>query len=164
MDRIIGQITLTMAAVAGAAVAGLMAFTFFDIVSRPLGIPGYRGIIEISYLSMIGAAYFGLPLVCIKKEHIVVDLATHYLPPGVKQKIDGFWILCIALFLLVQVYFVGVSGFEEHFDGDRSEAMQWSPILFAMPAVIGGSIAGLVGLIYAFRNNQHVEMADINDV
>lgn len=164
MDRIVGKLTLTMAAFSGAAVAGLMAFTFFDIVSRPLGVPGFRGIIEISYLSMIAAAYFGLPLVCIKKEHIVVDLATHQLSPSLNYKIDGFWIVCIALFLLTQAYFVGVSGVEEHFDGDRSEAMQWSPILFIIPAVIGATIAGLVGLAYAFRRNREVEIVDVGDI
>ena len=153
MDRVIGVALLGFAALGGLAVVGLMGFTFFDIVSRPLGVPGYRGIIEISYISMIVVAYFGLPLVCVKKEHIVVDLATHQLPRGLNRKIDGFWILCVAIFLLVQAYYVGVTGIEEHLDGDRSTAMLWSPIIFSTPVVIGAVFAGLAALIYAFRKN-----------
>lgn len=163
MDRWLGNIALGMAALAGMSIATLMGFTFFDIVSRPLGVPGYRGIIEISYLSIICAAFFGLPLVCIRKEHIVVDLATHQLSDTLNSRIDGFWIVCIAVFLLVQGYFVGLTGIEEHIDGDRSEAMQWTPLLFAVPAVFGCAAAGVFGFIYAFRKNSRVEEMNIGN-
>jgi TRAP-type C4-dicarboxylate transport system permease small subunit len=151
--RVIGLSTIVAAAVGGLALLALMGLMFIDVVLRQVGIAGYGGLIEVTYLAVILAAFFGLPLVCLKQGHIVVDIATQHLPTALTQKIDRSWLVVLLVFLSLEAWQVLDSSFSLHNSGERSEAMQWSPLLFGIPVVIGAAHSAIICVMGIWRRN-----------
>ena len=77
---------LDAALVAGAAasLAGLMCFTFADVVLRYLFAAPIKGGLEITELLMVGMIFSGLPLVSRRDEHVTIDTVEHRFPAGVR--------------------------------------------------------------------------------
>ncbi len=69
--------------VAGTALFGIMALTFFDVTSRKLLGNSITGSLELTELLMVVVIFAALPLVSLRGEHVTFDSLDSYLSPGV---------------------------------------------------------------------------------
>ena len=76
----IGSRCLTILGVLALAV--MMVATVADLVMRNLGGTPLRGVVELVEITMLLAAFLGLPEAFLRREEIVVDLIDALLPAG----------------------------------------------------------------------------------
>lgn len=129
---------MLLAAVAGACMVGLMALTIVDIVGRSTHWLTIKGSIEISRITVLLLAFFGLGWCFANSGHIVVDLATHRAPKRFNRFLDLFWLLVAAAFLVVVAWLTFSAGLSAHDSGERSENLGWSPLVFYAASAFGG--------------------------
>ncbi|HVO16222.1 MAG TPA: TRAP transporter small permease subunit [Alphaproteobacteria bacterium] len=143
-----------LAAVGGAALVVLMTITIVDIVGRNLGILYLQGVIEISNLTIVFLGFLGLAYCFNVGGHIVVDLATATAAPRVVMALDGFWNLVAAGIYALMAVLLCNEGFSEAASGEVSANLQWSPLTFFLPCVLGAAVTARTCLalgIKAFR-------------
>ena len=69
---------------AGLALFGIMALTFFDVGGRKLLSHSITGSLELTELLMVVVIFAALPLVSLRGEHVVFDSLDPYLPSAVR--------------------------------------------------------------------------------
>ncbi len=69
---------------AGIALFGIMALTFFDVGGRKLLSHSITGSLELTELLMVVVIFAALPLVSLRGEHVVFDSLDRYLPAPVR--------------------------------------------------------------------------------
>ena len=74
----------TCGLLAGIALFGIMALTFFDVGGRKFLSHSITGSLELTELMMVIVIFAALPLVSLRGEHVVFDSLDHYLPPFVR--------------------------------------------------------------------------------
>ena len=144
-----------LAAVGGIALVVLMTITVTDIVGRNLGILYLQGVIEISNLTVVFLGFLGLAYCFNVGGHIVVDLATATAPPRIVMMLDGFWNLVAAAIYALMAVLVWNEGLSEAASGAVSANLQWSPLTFFLPCVLGAATTAITCLalgIKAFRS------------
>ena len=158
MDRFdIARKTLgSRAAAAGVALGGIalvaaMALTVADIVIRNLGFESIRGLVELTGMAVIFVACLGLSYCFLIGGHVVVDIATAGLRPGVIRRIDAAWTLVGGLALAALTYQVAREGLRVADSGETTPALGWSPLIFFVPAVIGFAGAAITCFALAWR-------------
>jgi len=117
--------------------------TVADIFGRSTGIFYLQGLIEISTVTMILLAFFAFPLKFIHGGQIFVDLFTLKVADRINFRIDAFWTFCDGLFFLSITYPIYFVGLEVHNTGQRTTNLEWSPLIFTYPAVIGCAVAAI---------------------
>ena len=144
-----------LAAVGGIALVALMTITVVDIVGRNLGILYLQGVIEISNLTIVFLGFLGLAYCFNVGGHIVVDLATATASPRIVLALDGFWNLVAAGLYALMAVLLWNEGFSEAASGEVSANLQWSPLTFFLPCVLGAAATSVTCLalgIKAFRS------------
>ncbi|MEO7546900.1 MAG: TRAP transporter small permease [Ramlibacter sp.] len=87
-------------AIAAVALFGIMALTFFDVVSRKLLDNSITGSLELTELMMVAVIFAAMPLVSLRGEHVTFDSLDAYLPAGVRRAQDLLvHLLCAAAML-----------------------------------------------------------------
>jgi TRAP-type C4-dicarboxylate transport system permease small subunit len=132
------------AILAGIALSGLALVTIADVIMRTMNFNLFSGMIEISNLGVLCLGFFALPYCFIVGGHIVVDFATAAAPDGFNRRIDGLWNLVAAVFLAAAAVSVMQNAIATHEAGERSATLQWSPLVFQIPAVVGMVLAALI--------------------
>ncbi len=137
------MLAIASAVVAGIALCGLAVITIADVILRTFGLNLFSGMIEMSNLGVLCLGFFALPYCFLVGGHIVVDFATARAPENLVQRLDGFWNLVAAMFLAAAAIFVMQNAIAMHEAGERSATLQWSPLVFQIPAVVGLTLAAL---------------------
>ncbi len=70
---------------AAVALFGIMALTFFDVLSRKLLSQSITGSLELTELLMVVVIFTALPLVTLRSEHVVFDSLDSYLPAALTR-------------------------------------------------------------------------------
>ncbi|MES2634697.1 MAG: TRAP transporter small permease [Pseudomonadota bacterium] len=65
---------------AGVALFGIMALTFFDVLGRKFFDHSIPGSLELTELMMVVVIFAALPLVSERGEHVAFDSLDHYMP------------------------------------------------------------------------------------
>jgi TRAP-type C4-dicarboxylate transport system permease small subunit len=144
-----------LAAIGGIALIVLMTITVVDIVGRNLGILYLQGVIEISNLTIVFLGFLGLAYCFNVGGHIVVDLATATAPPRLNMILDGIWNLVASGIYALTAVLVLNEGLSTAASGEVSANLQWSPLTFFLPCVLGAAVTSVTCLalaIKAFRN------------
>ena len=140
------------AVLAGVALCGLALITIGDVIMRAFGFNLFTGMVEVSSLTVLCLGFFALPYCFMVSGHIVVDIATASAPERFNRRLDGLWNLVAAAFLAAAAVFVMQSGLGLEAAGERSATMQWSPLVFHVPAVIGMAVAALTCVVLGMRD------------
>lgn len=74
-----------LVALAAAALFGMMAFTFADVVLRYLFAAPLKGGLEVIELLMVAMIFGALPLVSRRDEHVTIDTFETMLPPRARD-------------------------------------------------------------------------------
>jgi len=72
-------------ALAAVALFGIMVLTFFDVGGRKFASASITGSLEVTELLMVIVIFAALPLVSIRREHVVFDSFDHVLSPAVRR-------------------------------------------------------------------------------
>jgi TRAP-type C4-dicarboxylate transport system permease small subunit len=135
-----------LAGIGGIALFVLMMITIVDIVGRNLGILYLQGVIEISNLTIVFLGFLGLAYCFNVGGHIVVDLATATAAPRVTMTLDGFWHIVSAGIYGLMTILLWREGWRSAESGEVSANLQWSPLAFYLPCVLGAAVTALTCL------------------
>lgn len=142
-------VTRIAAWIGGAALILLMAVTVIDIAGRNAGVLYLQGVIEISNITVVCLGMLGLGYCFVRRGHIVVDLATMATPPRFNRVLDTLWLIVGAGLLGLMAWLMWAEGWSLHASGEESDNLQWSPLVFYIPAATGAAIAALTCAILA---------------
>ncbi len=140
-----------MASLAGLAVVVLMGVTIADIVGRNAALYYILGVIEMSTLTLILLGYFAFPFKFLVDGQISVDLFTLRLSDRTNRRLDSLWLIVTGLFFLAVAYPVLENGLRVHAEGERTTNMEWSPLVFVLPAFVGAVVTAIVCMITGIR-------------
>ncbi|HVO16314.1 MAG TPA: TRAP transporter small permease [Alphaproteobacteria bacterium] len=146
-----GRALGALAAIGGIAVVALMMITVVDIVGRNLGILYLQGVIEISNLTIVFLGFLGLAYCFNVGGHIVVDLATATASPRIVMMLDGFWLLIAAGIYALMAVLMWDEGFGTAASGEVSANLQWSPLTFFLPCVLGAAVTAVTCLALGIK-------------
>lgn len=140
-----------MASLAGLAIVVLMAVTIADIFGRNLALYYILGVIEISTLTLVLLGYFAFPFKFLVGGEISVDLFTLRLADRTNRGLDSIWLIVAGLFFLAVAFPVLDNGLRIHEEGERTTNMEWSPLVFVIPAFAGAVVTAVVCLVTGFQ-------------
>lgn len=149
-----------IAAIGGIALFGLMLITVIDIVGRNMRVLYLQGVIEFSTATVVFLGFLGLAHCFNVAGHIVVDLATQNTSQRLNRTLDASWHLVASVIYAAMAWLMWQDGLGRHLSGEVTDNLEWSPLVFTLPAVVGAVVASLtcVGLAirgYAATRNTH---------
>ncbi|WP_232315400.1 TRAP transporter small permease [Aquincola tertiaricarbonis] len=78
-------LSLLAGALAGLALFAIMLLTLVDVSGRKFAATSVPGSLELTELLMVVVIFAGLPLVSLRREHVVFDSLDRLLPAGVQR-------------------------------------------------------------------------------
>jgi TRAP-type transport system small permease protein len=154
------RMTAGLADLGGLALVVMMAVTVADIVGRNLGLFYLQGVIEISNVTVVFLGFIGLAHCFNVGGQIVVDLATMNAPPRLNRLLDSAWLLVAAMIYLVMAWLMWGEGMAAQESGAVSDNLEWSPLTFFAPAVLGALVTALTCLWLAISGLRELAEGD----
>ncbi len=125
-----------------------MTLTFFDVGGRKLASASIPGSLELTELLMVVVIFAALPLVSIRREHVVFDSLDHVLPRPVRR------LQSILVNLLCGGLLLGLAWLMWQTAGEFAQAGETTAQLKLLkaPFIYGMSVlCGLTGLVHLLR-------------
>jgi len=145
---------------AGVALFGIMALTFFDVGGRKLLSNSITGSLELTELMMVIVIFGALPLVSLRGEHVVFDSLDAYLPDGVRlvQRALVHLLCGVALIGLGVLMWQTGGNFLESGETTAQLKILKAPFIYGMSLLC--VITGLVHLSFTIRPRQGMEESE----
>ena len=125
-----------------------MVLTFFDVGGRKFASASIPGSLELTELLMVVVIFAALPLVSIKREHVVFDSLDHVLSPTLRQLQTVLVNLLCGCLLLALAYLMWRTAGEFADAGETTAQLK----LGKAPFIYGMSVlCGLTGLVHLLR-------------
>ena len=142
---------------AGIALFGIMALTFFDVGGRKLLDHSITGSLELTELLMVVVIFAALPLVSLRGEHVVFDSLDQYLPQSVRtvQRVLVQLVCGAALLGLGYLMWQTGGNFVESGETTAQLAIPKAPFIYGMSVLC--AVTGLVHLAYVLRPSTEIE-------
>jgi TRAP-type C4-dicarboxylate transport system permease small subunit len=142
---------------AGGALFGIMALTFFDVGGRKLLSHSIPGSLELTELLMVVVIFAALPLVSLRGEHVVFDSLDAYLPDGVRlvQRVLVHLLCGISLMGLGILMWQTGGNFLESGETTAQLKILKAPFIYGMSVLC--VVTGLVHLAFTIRPSQGME-------
>lgn len=135
-------------ALAAVALFGIMVLTFFDVGGRKFASASITGSLEVTELLMVIVIFAALPLVSIRREHVVFDSFDHVLSPAVRRVQTMLVNLVCSGLLLALAWLMWRTGGEFADSGETTAQLK----LLKAPFIYGMSVlCGLTGLVHLLR-------------
>lgn len=136
---------------AGIALFGIMALTFFDVGGRKLLSHSITGSLELTELLMVIVIFAALPLVSLRGEHVVFDSLDHVLPPSVRtvQRLLVQMVCGGALLGLSVLMWQTGTNFMESGETTAQLAIPKAPFIYGMSVLC--FITGMIHLAFMMR-------------
>ena len=136
-------------ALAALALFGIMALTFFDVGGRKFFSSSIPGSLELTELLMVIVIFAALPLVSIRREHVVFDSLDHMLSPRLRRLQAALVNLVCASLLLALAWLMWRTGGEFAATGETTAQLK----LLKAPFMYGMSVlCGLTGMVHLWRS------------
>lgn len=145
---------------AGVALFGIMALTFFDVGGRKLLSNSITGSLELTELMMVVVIFAALPLVSLRGEHVVFDSLDAYLPDSVRlvQRALVHLLCGVALIGLGVLMWQTGGNFLESGETTAQLKILKAPFIYGMSLLC--AITGLVHLGFTIRPQQGMEESE----
>jgi TRAP-type C4-dicarboxylate transport system permease small subunit len=145
---------------AGVALFGIMALTFFDVGGRKLLSQSITGSLELTELFMVVVIFAALPLVSLRGEHVVFDSLDAYLPHGVRlvQRALVHLLCGISLMGLGVLMWQTGGNFLESGETTAQLKILKAPFIYGMSLLC--VVTGLVHLAFTIRPAQGMEESE----
>lgn len=133
---------------AAAALFCIMLLTFFDVGGRKFASASIPGSLEVTELLMVVVIFAGLPLVSIRREHVVFDSLDHVLSPTLRKLQTILVNLVCGGLLLALAWLMWRTAGEFAATGETTAQLK----LLKAPFIYGMSVlCGLTGLVHLLR-------------
>ncbi len=142
--------------IAGLGLVALMLITVIDIFARRFGLFSVRGIVEISTLCVVLIGFLALANSFKVGGHIIVDLATSYLPDRINQILDSLWLLLTAICLLILAVMMWQATWKSYEEEAVSLDLQMPMFWFWTLASVGVSLAPIACVIAAIVRSRGI--------
>ena len=130
---------------AGIALFGIMALTFFDVLGRKFLSNSITGSLEMTELLMVVVIFAALPLVSERGEHVAFDSLDHYLPAWALRAQSILVNLICAAVLLGLGWLMWTTGSQFLESGETTAQLK----IFKAPFIYGmGILCALTGLVH----------------
>jgi len=139
-----------LARFAGIALTLMVVIVVVDVFGRRVGWALHGGI-ELSVLALVALGFLALPWSLYARSHITVEIATAWLTPGSRSRIDRFWSLILALVLAALAWLTLEAGIGLNVTGQTTEIMKIPPLLPYGFAAFGLFAAALAAARLAVR-------------
>lgn len=134
--------TLRLFALTGmAALAVGIAVTLLDILLRHSVNVAVVGTVDLMQWSVITAASWSIPYAFWRKSHVVVDIATLWLPVRTRNRLDTVAALLSALFVGLIGGYALPSALLAHEYGDSSQTLGIPMLWFWLPFLVGMTLS-----------------------
>jgi TRAP-type C4-dicarboxylate transport system permease small subunit len=142
---------------AGIALFGIMALTFFDVGGRKLLSHSITGSLELTELLMVIVIFAALPLVSLRGEHVVFDSLDPYLPNAFRrvQRVLVQMLCGAALMGLGVLMWQTGGNFLESGETTAQLKILKAPFIYGMSVLC--VITGLVHLAFMLRPSRAME-------
>ena len=135
-------------ALAAVALFGIMTLTFFDVGGRKLASASIPGSLELTELMMVVVIFAALPLVSIRREHVVFDSLDHFLSARARLVQSMLVNLLCGALLLALAYLMWRTAGEFADAGETTAQLK----LLKAPFIYGMSVlCALTGLVHVGR-------------
>lgn len=136
-------------ALAAAALFCIMVLTFIDVSGRKFVSQSIPGSLELTELLMVVVIFAALPLVSMRREHVVFDSFDHLLSPTLRQLQTVLVNLVCGGLMLALAYLMWRTGGEFAEAGETTAQLKLSkaPFLYGMSA-----LCGFTGLVHLLRS------------
>lgn len=135
-------------ALAAAALFCIMTLTFFDVGGRKLASASIPGSLELTELLMVVVIFAALPLVSIRREHVVFDSLDHVIPAGLRKLQSMLVNLACGGLLMALAWLMWRTAGEFAQTGETTAQLK----LLKAPFIYGMSVlCGLTGLVHLLR-------------
>lgn len=147
-------------ALAGVALFGIMALTFFDVGGRKLLSHSIPGSLELTELLMVVVIFAALPLVSLRGEHVVFDSLDAYLPDGVRlvQRMLVHLLCGISLMGLGVLMWQTGGNYLESGETTAQLKILKAPFIYGMSLLC--VLTGMVHLAFTIRPAQGMEESE----
>lgn len=137
--------------VAAAALFGMMAITFADVIGRKLLDASVPGSVEVTELLMLAVIFAAMPLTSLHGEHVLFDLLDRLLPRGL-QRIQHRLanLACVAL-LVGATWLVEARALRTASQGDITAQLGIAIAPFQHAAAVLLLLTALMHLVLAVR-------------
>lgn len=157
LNRLLKRLSLVAAYFAALALSVSVVITVADILLRhTINLP-VTGVVDLTQLSVMWAAFLSIPVAFHLDNHISVVMVTNRLPSRLKRAVYSASTLVGAAFLLAAAYMAGTQALRELASADRSMILGIPMIWYWLPVVFGFSLSSACalgrGLGYAFLNH-----------
>jgi len=138
----------TCGGLAAAALFCIMVLTFLDVSGRKFASASIPGSLELTELLMVVVIFAGLPLVSIKREHVVFDSLDHVLSPTLRKLQTALVNLVCGCLLTALAYLMWRTAGEFAAAGETTAQLKLSkaPFIYGMSV-----LCGLTGLVHLLR-------------
>ena len=145
---------------AGVALFGIMALTFFDVGGRKLLSHSITGSLELTELLMVVVIFAALPLVSLRGEHVVFDSLDPYLPDAVRlvQRVLVHLLCGISLRGLGILMWQTGGNFLESGETTAQLKILKAPFIYGMSLLC--VLTGMVHLAFTIRPAQGMEESE----
>jgi TRAP-type C4-dicarboxylate transport system permease small subunit len=135
-------------ALAASALFCIMVLTFFDVGGRKFASASIPGSLELTELLMVVVIFAALPLVSIRREHVVFDSLDHVFSPMLRQIQSVLVNLVCGGLLMALAYLMWRTAGEFAQAGETTAQLK----LLKAPFIYGMSVlCGLTGLVHLVR-------------
>lgn len=137
----------TCGALAAAALFCIMVLTFLDVGGRKFASASIPGSLEVTELLMVVVIFAALPLVSIRREHVVFDSLDHVLSPPLRRLQAVLVNLVCGALLLALAYLMWRTAGEFAVAGETTAQLKLlkAPFIYGMAVLC--AITGLVHLV-----------------
>ena len=146
MNRLFEWVCGTLAAL---ALFCIMVLTFFDVGGRKFASASIPGSLEVTELLMVIVIFAALPLVSIRREHVVFDSLDHVLSPFLRRMQAVLVNLVCGGLLMALAWLMWRTAGEFAEAGETTAQLK----LLKAPFIYGMSVlCGLTGMVHLLRS------------
>jgi len=157
LNRQLKRLSLGAAYFAALALSASVAITVADILLRHTINRPVTGVVDLTQLSVMWAAFLSIPVAFHLDNHISVVMLTNRFPPKLKRVVYSASTFAGAAFLLTAAFMAGTQALREFSTADRSMILGIPMIWYWLPVVFGFALSSACafgrGLGYAFSNH-----------
>lgn len=153
-NRILRRLSIAAAYFAAVALSVSVIVTVADIIlRRAINVP-VTGVVDITQLAVMWAAFCSIPVAFHLDNHISVVMVTNRIPANARVLVYAAGTFVCALLLISASITAGVKGYQEYLQGDRSMILGIPLAWYWVPVVVGFALSSACAfgraLQYAF--------------
>lgn len=154
LDRVLKSLSTAAAYLAAVALSVSVLVTVADIIlRRAINLP-VTGVVDITQLAVMWAAFCSIPVAFHMDNHISVVMLTNRIPVMARVRVYSVGTFICSLLLIGASFTAGVKGYQEYLQGDRSMILGIPLVWYWVPVVVGFALASACAfgrsLQYAF--------------